>query len=124
MAQRVCLDCGSPLHGRSDKKFCSDQCRNNYNNRLNRDANNYIRNVHNILRRNRRILSDLYMGEDIRIYRHTLESLGFSFSFHTHTVQSNKGNTILYCFEYGYAEEEDGQLRLHLNENYLKQNNF
>ncbi|WP_170122572.1 hypothetical protein [Mucilaginibacter oryzae] len=32
--ERVCLDCGTPLQGRADKKFCNDLGRNNYNNQL------------------------------------------------------------------------------------------
>ena len=35
----TCPECGDKLKGRADKKFCSDACRNAYNNKLNSDAN-------------------------------------------------------------------------------------
>jgi len=41
--QRNCPECGEKIIGRADKKFCSDQCRNSYNNRLNSDASNTVR---------------------------------------------------------------------------------
>jgi hypothetical protein len=47
------------LHGRADKKFCNDLCRNNYNNQLNSNSYNLVRNINNILRRNRRIIEEL-----------------------------------------------------------------
>lgn len=32
-ARRGCLECGEPIrHGRADKKFCSDACKNRYHN--------------------------------------------------------------------------------------------
>ena len=57
--ERYCLECGIKLLGRTDKKFCSDQCRNTYNNRLNKDETAYMKNVNRILRKNRRILKEL-----------------------------------------------------------------
>jgi len=51
MEERYCLECGEPLIGRSDKKFCDDQCRNAYNNKLNRDHINLYRNINNKLRK-------------------------------------------------------------------------
>jgi hypothetical protein len=33
-----CWDCGAELKGRVDMKFCDNQCRGNYNNRIRRDA--------------------------------------------------------------------------------------
>ena len=45
---RKCPECGDKIIGRVDKKFCSDQCRNTYNNRLNSDASNTVRNINNI----------------------------------------------------------------------------
>ncbi|MBN2521295.1 MAG: hypothetical protein JXB17_12355, partial [Bacteroidales bacterium] len=57
--KKLCTECGEPIHGRSDKKFCCDQCRNIFNNRLNSNLNNYMRNINNVLRKNRRILAEL-----------------------------------------------------------------
>jgi len=37
--------------GREDKKFCSDSCRNAYNNKINKDSTNYMRNINNKLRK-------------------------------------------------------------------------
>ncbi len=62
MTVKNCLACERPIKGRTDKKFCDDSCRNNYNNRLNSDATPLIRNINNILRKNRRILLDLLSG--------------------------------------------------------------
>jgi hypothetical protein len=44
--------------GREDK-ICSDGCRNAYNNKINKDSTNFMRNINNKLRKNYRILSEL-----------------------------------------------------------------
>jgi len=59
MEPRKCQECAQLLKGRKDQKFCSDYCRNTFNNRLNEDATNYVRRINNILRKNRRILASL-----------------------------------------------------------------
>ena len=56
---KVCLECGEKIVGREDKKFCSDGCRNAYNNKINKDSTNYMRNINNKLRKYYRILLDL-----------------------------------------------------------------
>ena len=56
MESRLCIECGSTIIGRVDKKFCSDLCRNAYNNIRSRDKNNLMRKVNGILRKNRSIL--------------------------------------------------------------------
>lgn len=119
--ERVCLDCGAKLLGRSDKKFCSDQCRNNYNNRLNRDQNNYVRNVHALLRRNRKILSDLFEEGHHRIHSDALIAQGYNFTFFTHIVETSLGFRWSYCFEYGYRESENGYLELNKSSTYLEE---
>lgn len=119
--ERVCLDCGARLHGRSDKKFCSDQCRNNYNNRLNRDQNNYVRNVHAQLRRNRKILADLFEEGYHRIHRDALFAQGYNFTFFTHLVETKGGLRWSYCFEYGFRESGKGYLELMKSSAYLEQ---
>ena len=117
--ERKCLDCGDIIRGRADKKFCSDQCRNNYNNRLNRDSNNFVRNVHGLLRKNRRILADLYNDGKTTVHKDALYALGFNFSFFTHVVQTREGKTCQYCFEYGFFEKGNDFIELRLNSAYL-----
>ena len=63
-SDKLCLECETPLIGKVDKKFCNDKCRNSYNNLLNKDANEFVRKVNVILRKNRRILSSLMNGAD------------------------------------------------------------
>ncbi|HTO15587.1 MAG TPA: hypothetical protein VLZ83_07440 [Edaphocola sp.] len=101
---RGCLDCGKPLRGRIDKKFCDDYCRNNYNNRQNSDQTNFIRNINNILRKNRRILSELLpeAEEVVKQRREKLLEKGFNFNYHTHHYQTQNGKTYIFCYEYGY----------------------
>jgi hypothetical protein len=117
--ERLCLDCGARLLGRSDKKFCSDQCRNNYNNRLNRDQNNYVRNVHAQLRRNRRILSDLFGDGHHHIHRDALIAQGYNFTFFTHLVETSDGLRWSFCFEYGFRVSGKGYLELQKSSSYL-----
>ncbi len=102
--ERQCIDCGESLNGRADKKFCSDQCRNSHNNRLNSDDNNFMRNVNNILRRNRRILADLTPATEGKatLPKDKVSELGFHFGYHTHMHITRKGTTYYFCYEYGY----------------------
>ena len=118
--EKKCLDCGDTLRGRTDKKFCSDQCRNNYNNRLNRDSNNYVRNVHGLLRKNRRILADLYSEKKLRVHKDALFALGYNFSFFTHIIETSEGNKFHYCFEYGYSDTGQDFVELSVNSQYLE----
>ncbi|MCX6312209.1 MAG: hypothetical protein NT084_11310 [Bacteroidetes bacterium] len=100
--ERFCVDCGESLNGRADKKFCSDQCRNSHNNRLNSDDNNFMRNVNNILRKNRRILADLTPDGKSTLHKEKISELGFHFGYFTHTYTTRKGTTYYFCYEYGY----------------------
>ena len=101
---KTCLACGKIIKGRSDKKFCDDYCRNNYNNQLKADSNNYVRNINNALKKNRRILEEILPANE-EMAKTTKEKLllsGFQFKYQTHTYTTKKGNTYFYCYEYGY----------------------
>jgi hypothetical protein len=100
--EKVCLDCGENFKGRADKKFCSDQCRNNFNNQLNSDNNNLVRNINNILRRNRRILMDLNPAQKTKVHRDKLSEKGFNFSYFTSSSTTKAGATYFFVYEQGY----------------------
>ena len=104
MEEKECIECGTKIFGRLDKKFCSDQCRNTYNNRLNSDSTNYIRTVNNTLRKNRRILEQLTPNGKSKVNRSKLTEKGFDFNFHTNTYTTKAGATYYFCYEYGYLE--------------------
>lgn len=110
---RKCPECGEKIIGRADKKFCSDQCRNTYNNKLNSDASNTVRNINNILRKNRRILQDLNkQSGKTMVAKDTLLSNGFNFTYHTHTYKTKKGDIYNFCYEQGYLYLDDKELYL------------
>ena len=106
----LCLDCGKPISGRSDKKFCNDICRNSYNNKLNSDSNNYVRTINNALRKNRRILEELIPGEEekTKVSKSKLDKLGFNFSYFTNEYITQKGQRYFFVYEYGYLPLDDG----------------
>jgi len=108
MESKNCITCGKLLKGRSDKKFCDDQCRNSHNNQLKSGVNNYKRKVNGTLSKNRRILEDLFVrnGKIKRVKRDLLVGLGFQFNYLTHTYNNRKGSTYVYCYDYGYLEME------------------
>ena len=49
---KSCLHCNRPLHGRADKKYCDDACRNNYNNMQTKSKNNSSGNLFNVTTQN------------------------------------------------------------------------
>ncbi len=104
---KYCIDCGENLNGRADKKFCSDLCRNSFNNKLNSDMNNYMRNINNTLRKNRRILADLTPNEKSTVHIDKLTNEGFLFSYYTHLYRTRKGDLYYFCYEYGYIRHSN-----------------
>lgn len=102
IAEKVCLECGDKITGRSDKKFCSDQCRVAYNNRLNRNETAYMVNVTNILRKNRRILLELNTTGKTRVNRDKLNDKGFDFNYFTSQYKTKDGSIYNFCYEQGY----------------------
>jgi hypothetical protein len=75
--------------------------------------------VHGLLRKNRRILSDLYEEGRRRVHRDALIALGYNFTFFTHMIETSAGERLNYCFEYGYTEKADDFIELRLNTHYL-----
>ena len=108
MEERVCPECGKPVFGRVDKKFCSDACRNAFNNKANSAATNYVRNVNNILAKNRRVLKELNPNGKYKTHKDKLLKKGFDFDFHTNTYTTKAGDTYYFCYEQGYLMLEEG----------------
>ncbi len=104
--EKKCEECGTLIVGRIDKKFCSDQCRNTFNNRLNSDVTSYIRNTNNALRKNRRILMELNPDGKVKISREKLLSKGFDFTHFTSAYVTKEGSQYYFCYDRGYLPIE------------------
>ena len=120
---RRCAFCGEPLTGRIDKKYCTDQCRNNVNNNRNRIKNNVVRCVNNVLRKNLKILESLHASGKRTQSPKQLSAKGFNFDFYTHVHARRNGQMDYYCYDHGYSEKTSGQiLILNPKKDFLSEN--
>ncbi len=108
MEERKCPECGRPVHGRVDKKFCSDGCRNAFNNKNNAASINLVRNVNNVLAKNRRILVELNPKGKTKKHRDQLLKKGFDFDYYTNSYITKAGDTYRFCYEQGYLLLDEG----------------
>ena len=110
--ERVCPECGDKIVGRIDKKFCSDGCRNTYNNRKNKDSKNLIRNINNRLRKNWRILEKLNPEQKANTTRDKLISYGFDFNYFTSIYTTKAGKVYYFVYDQGYLALDHGYYTL------------
>lgn len=97
-----CLECGKEiLYGRTDKKFCSEDCKNKYHN----NKHKYSRNVHNKvlngIERNYDILNRLHRSHIASIDIGDLLALGFRLDYSTGYRRANRHDEYR-CFEFKY----------------------
>ncbi len=104
--QKACPECGEKIIGRTDKKFCSDYCRNTFNNKMNKDSTNLVRNVNNLLRKNYRILQDLNPTDKTKTTKSKLLAKGFSFEYYTSTYTTKTGTVYYFIYDQGYLPLE------------------
>ncbi len=107
MMVKNCPECGEKIIGRADKKFCSDACRNAYNNALNKDSKNLVRNINNRLRKNYRILETLNPKDKTKTTKEKLLRLGFNFEYFTSTYTTKAGAVYFYLYDQGYLPLEN-----------------
>jgi hypothetical protein len=110
---RKCIECGKTFFGRSDKKFCTELCRNAHNNRYRSSTAGHVRNINNILNKNRRILEQYFPNgsNTANASKFKLLEKGFNFNYITSVVGSKKG-TCFFCYEFGYQPMDEENLVL------------
>lgn len=111
-SERRCRECSDILRGRSDQKFCNDQCRNTFNNRLQREASGVIRQINRTLRKNQIILSGLNPTGKTTVTQTELSQQGFNFNYFTNLYTTRNGRTYFFCYDKGYALVEAGKALL------------
>ena len=104
---RPCPVCGDPIYGRVDKKFCSDQCRNSFNNKRYSTQNDLVQKVNRLLKKNYSILTSLNVKGKTKVKRSKLLQEGFDFSYFTSTYKTQKGDLYQLVYDQGYLALSD-----------------
>jgi len=106
----TCLSCGKPLRGRIDKKFCDNGCKNQHNNRLQREERTAINPIDVILKHNRRVLRLCLGANHTRVVAMTeLLQAGLRFEYYTHHYTNQQADLYVFCYDYGYLILGDGR---------------
>lgn len=79
-----------------------------------------MRNINNILRKNRRILERLNPRDKSKASREDLLFEGFQFNYFTNTYVTKSGKTYFFCYDQGYLELEDGSFALVRRKDYVR----
>ena len=103
------MNCGHVLRGRSDKKFCDDQCRSAFHHARSGVGEAMVRSINYRLRKNRRILKGLVL-ENHSFSKDSLQHLGFDFTLFTSVEHDSSGAVRYYCYDYGYLLCKEGRM--------------
>lgn len=102
LIEKECLFCGASLSGRSDKKYCDDNCRNNHHYNLNKDTNVLINKVNRILLHNRQLLKSLCRNAKIVVKKQKMKEVGFDFNYITGSYETKGGDSYRIVYDYAY----------------------
>ena len=112
MMEKTCLHCGKPLHGRSDKKFCCDECRTDYHNHIRRESERGVRAVNRILASNWKILTAQLRNGISRLPAAELAGQNFNFKVYTNTQWALPGRRTYWCYNCAYRVSRSGVVHI------------
>lgn len=102
-----CLECGDKIaYGRSDKKFCSEECKNHHHNHRFSTARSIRRRIMTALEKNYNILDKLVSSGVDAISLDDILSLGFNPRFLTSFVRCRRYCRYS-CFDISYIVTTD-----------------
>lgn len=102
--KKRCPSCSAEVKGRSDKIFCSTQCKSvsQYTRRITRET--FYFQVDKQLKINRKILKKYNQKGYTTLRKEVLLQNGFNPRFFTHYWKNQKGQVYLFCYDYGFLE--------------------
>ncbi|WHZ07090.1 MAG: hypothetical protein OJF59_000843 [Cytophagales bacterium] len=103
MANRKCPVCGNPLTGRSDRKYCSDQCRYLENNKNKYDVERPILEINRRLRKNRAILKALCPIGKSTVRKEVMVAMGYDMTIFSSLFLTSKKQVYYLCYDYGFT---------------------
>ncbi len=105
--KRLCPVCGDAIIGRIDKKFCSDQCRNTFNNERYSSSDIHVQKVNRLLKKNYSILKKMNISGKTKVKRSKLLQEGFDFNYFTSIYKTQKGHSYRLVYNQGYLAISD-----------------
>jgi len=78
-----------------------------------------MRNINNILRKNRRILASYNPEGKSKITKAKLLNKGFKFSYYTNIYITKSGKTYYFCYEQGYLPIDHDYYALVIRQDYV-----
>ena len=107
MAAPKCIVCNRGMKGRSDKKFCSVRCKNQYHRDLRQSIQPAVKKVDDILHRNYAICLELtkdLQDSKLMISKLELEKMGFKFNYYTGSYLNSQNKTYHYVYDFRWME--------------------
>jgi len=107
----VCLQCGAPVKGRADKKFCNTTCKNEFNYKNQSITKSDVQSIDAILHRNRIILMTLMGDSKKEIFdKMILTRAKFRFEYHTGHYLNKEGKTYWLLYDFAFMEFSDQRI--------------
>lgn len=79
-----------------------------------------MRNINNILRKNRRILAALNPKGKAKVSKQQLLETGFKFNYFTNEYVTSAGKIYKFCYEYGYLLVDEDTYFLVMRQEYVE----
>jgi len=102
---KKCENCGAKVIGRTDKRFCDNECRTEYNNQKTREKVKQmpecIARIQKTIINNYNILTTLKSRSEQFFSKMYLMELGFSFRYVTSAIEQ-EGTIWYFCFNQAY----------------------
>ena len=108
-----CLECGKPLYGRPDKKFCSSNCKNEWHYQQSAGSIRQKNWTHSLLTRNYKILRELLGNKSKRFSLAELQMRGFSSQMVTSHLGHCKDKQYYACYDILYTQSSTEVFNIH-----------
>ncbi|MGB5420385.1 hypothetical protein [Algibacter sp.] len=108
----TCKICSKLIVGRKGKLFCSVKCKNYYHVNLRKATAIVVKDLDEILHRNRSILLEI-MGKNklqCKIDRVILEKKKFRFKYNTHQHINSQGKIYYYLYDFAWMEFSNDEI--------------
>ena len=103
MTTRKCPVCETMIVGRSDKTYCSDQCRSLANSEKKKISEWPIIELNKTLRKNRTILRTLCPAGRSVVRKEVMDAMGFDITVFSSIFVTGKRQVYYLCYDYGFT---------------------